>query len=229
MRQFFTASLLAALLFSAAAFGAEQEKIVLVAGGAYSVKVPGGWIADDNAQYQAVMLSDKADSECALTLAAPNPIMHSGQLIAMELASLSRDGVDAEIIEGVMDKKDGMTRLRVHFAAPLDDSEALVGLMHLVTVDGCAVMMIATAPDSAFDAFIQEAEAVMDSIIVEPAAIAENREEYADVGRALKEDTIKELLGDNYGKPEMLKQILDYIDSLEPFDMPEEEVLEKAG
>ena len=229
MRQLFAAALLAALLFSAAAFGAEQKKLVPVAGGAYSVVVPDGWIADANAQYRAVMLSDKADSECALTLAAPNPILHSGQLISMELASLSKDGVDAEIIEGVMDKKDGMTRLRVHFAAPLDDSEALVGLMHLLTFEDCAIMMIATAPDSAFDAFVEEAEEVMNSIRIDAAAIAENRDGYAAVGVALKEDTIKELLGDNYGNPKMMEQIRDYIDSLEPFEMPEEETVEKAG
>lgn len=229
MRTLLSAVVLAALTFSAACFGAEQTKIVPVGRGAYSVEAPDDWSGPPNAPYLSVTLSDKLISKCALSLAAPNPVLHSGQLISMELATLSKGGVDAEIITGVMDRKNGMVRLRVHFAAPLDDKEALVGLMHVVTVGDFSIMMIATAPDSLFDAFIEKAEAVMESIQVDVDELEKNRGEYVEIGDRWREDMLKELLGNNYRNIKMYERMVEYIDGIEPFELPEEQEENKAG
>jgi hypothetical protein len=215
MRHVFAAVLTAALLLSAAASGAEHEKI-LIAEGAYSVDTPAGWTSAADAKFGTVTLS--AGDSSALVLASPNPSLHAGQLVALQLAALSREGVDAEIIGGTMDKKNGLPRLAVQFVAPHDDKEALVGVMHVVTVDGFAVAMTATAPDSMFDAFAPLAEAAMDSIEISPAAMAENREIYTGIARQFREGMVEKLLAAAGNSPDQRQKIIDSIDALKPFE-----------
>ncbi len=209
MRSFFAAVLLAALLCSASLSAAEEGRTVL-AGGAYSVAVPAGWDADTDTLRQRTTLSIREFPGCALVLSAPNPVLNASQGVALRLAALSKEGVTADIIAASQDVKDAAPRLVAQFAAPLDRKEALIGVFHVLTVDDCAVMMEASAPDSLFDIFAAVAVPVMESVRFDAAVIAENRAFYKALSEQLRDETVGRLATSGEKK----QQLLDSLDAL---------------
>lgn len=201
--------LLVAVVF-AYGFASAAEKLLL-AGGAYSVVVPEGWETASDTLRQSVTLSDPGAPDCALVLSAPDPVLNASQKVALLLASLSKEGVTAEIIGAGNDTAGGLPRFTAHIAAPWGEDEALIGVTEVITIDGCAVMMTATAPDSRFDAFAAKAEDVMASAEFAPSAVAENREYYRAVAEQLRTEAVNRLSTSAATR----KRLLDSLDALD--------------
>lgn len=177
--------------------------------GIYSIEVPPGWKLTEAGPYRAAVLHDAPESSCALVFAPPNPAVNANQLAAMEMVSLSMTLGGHRIVEAKLDEFKGYARMLVHFAAPLEDDNALVGLMQLIDVDGHVALATATAPDEKFDDFIAVALRVMESYEVDEDAMRAASPELREIGLRLKEDTIRELAGGGDKEAENKRRIFD--------------------
>lgn len=227
----FAAAVCAVLLVSALS-GHSADRIVPVGNGAYTVGVPDGWRVNPNAPFGATMLvSENPGDEWALTCPLPNPALTAGQIIVLELTSLEKQGIKPRITASANATVDGRRAALVQFVAPLDDSEALLGVMQAITVDGHAIVMIATAPDKQFDAFMKNnAERVFASVKVRNfASDAAALERFRRSGLELREAYLADILGDEAGDPKARDAVEKYIEGLDDvFSIPELDV-KKAG
>lgn len=194
--------------------GAEEPVVVPMLDGMCAVVAPDTWTVTEDPTYKATVFKDAPDSECALVIAPPNPVLNANQLASMELVSLSLALGGQEVIEAVLGEFDGRTRMRVHFCAPMGD-DMLVGLMHLTYVGDYVVMATATAPDKKFDEFIEVAERIMESYEIDEAILATRAAELREVGEKLKNDTIREFLGPDASDSRIGKYIIeDHIEGI---------------
>lgn len=191
-RRAFAMVAVAALVCLRAA-GGEAVRVPML-DGLCAVTAPDDWKVTPDDVYRATILTDDPLSGCSLVIAPPNPALNANQLASMELTSLALALGGQEVIEATVGDFKGHPRMRVHFCAPMGEGY-LVGLMHLITVGDYVIMATATAPDALFDAFIADAEQIMNSYEIDVEALPERAGEFRAIGEKLRDDTIREFLG----------------------------------
>lgn len=187
-----------ALLVAACSEAAEAQSRTFY-NGLFALTIPADWKVEQNATENTLTIRpNPKDEATALMIFPPNPrILATGKdMIGTYAASFS-------IAAGHGDNLDVLDRGRGKIAGYNAESQAfgipkryanVVGTGYAVNVGGFITLMFAMTTPDLYDTFMPQAKVVFDSYTVDPAVLAERKEELAEVahysGNSLDEKVV---------------------------------------